>query len=497
VQLVQSQTGLTCVGRFRKTGSLYQNPNHRQYDENFSAYLMDRGVRDTFDEYNVCRPTARRELKAISRYGLPTREEPPSVQEQERLLDWMEREFGPYVEGYRVLQPEEVDVQGGTTPGIPYKWYCRTKRDAVRNHSTDLIAFWKYAHKIKQPVIWHNFVKEELLDQVKLDEDNVRSITGPDIAYFVCFSMLVQDFNHKLYEACLQTSSSLGFSKFYRGLERVAKKINKHPHKEEADMSKYDARQARWIRLLIMKFRWRMLREEDRTQENYERLSYYYDQAIRSYIATGMGWVLYADHGMKSGDPNTTPDNTLIHFAVLALAYMRNVSKDYNHFKENVEACLYGDDELISMSSLVVDQFCASARAPHYESCGVHFKVEETVESLHLEGLTFLGVRFGRDDNGYWIGEPTNPRKTVASALKPLRKQTPGQSLVRACALLCEGYWNRPVRELLYGYVRWCLDRKVEPDPDIHDVGIQNDLVEFAGRVPTLRAIRHLWLGLQ
>lgn len=490
-------TGLKCVGRFQHMGSIYQNPTHKRYDDTFSEYLLERGVRDTFEEYNVCRPTARREFKAVSRYGLPTREEPPSDHEQDRLLQWMELEFGPYVEGYRVLEAEEVDVQGGTTPGIPYKWYKRTKRETVKEYSTDIIVFWEYAHRIKQPVIWHNFVKEELLEQQKLDEDNARSITGPDVAYFICFSRMVQDFNHKLYEACLKTSSALGFNKFGGGLSRIAEKINRHPHKEEADMSKYDARQAVWIRKLVMLFRWRMMREEDKTLENWERLSYYYDQAINSYLALGLGYVLHAAHGMKSGDPNTTPDNTLIHFIVLALSYMRNVSSDYSHFKRNVEALLYGDDELISMSSEVVDRFCASERAPHYESCGVHFKVEQTVESLSLEGLTFLGNRFKRDGNGNWVGTPTNPRKTLASALKPLRKQTPGQSLVRAIALLCEGYWDSHVREILWGYVQWCLKRGIEPDTSAYDDDVQNDLMSFCGTLPTLRKIRMLWLGHQ
>lgn len=485
------------MGRFEHMGSIYRNPTHDKFDEHFSTYLMEKGISDMFDEYGVCRPTARRELKAVSRYGLPIVDREPSSDIQELILEWMELEFGPFVEGYKILDFEDVEIQGSTTPGIPYKWYYRKKRDVVSKHSEEFYSFWKYAHIIKEPVVWHNFVKEELLPTIKLEEDNVRSITGPDVVYFASYSRMCQDFNKRLYNACLRTASTLGFNKFEGGLNRIAEHINFHPHKEEADMSKFDARQVAWIRRLCMKFRWRMLRFEDRTEENFERFTYYYEQAIKSYLVTGLGYVLYADHGMKSGDVNTTPDNTLVHFAALAYAYIMNVSRDYKHFRANVRACLYGDDELISMSDEVIDKFCAAARAPHYEVCGIHFKLEATRTSIRLEGLTFLGNKFKRDANGNWIGEPTDPRKLVASALKPLRKQTPGQSMARVIALSVEGYWNDWARNILWDYVKYMLAKGVHPDSNVQCEEVEPDLLGFASSMPTLRRIRALWLGHQ
>jgi len=496
-QQLWDKTGLTCVGRFRHMGSIYKNPTHDKFDEHFSTYLMESSVEDTFPEYGVCRPTVARELKAVSRYGLPTVDLEPSKEDQVLLLDWMEKEFGPYVEGYRVLDFEEVEIQGATTPGIPYKWFYRKKRDVIEKCPDEFHSFWAHAHEIGYPVVWHNFVKEELLPTTKLEENNVRSITGPDVAYFASFGRLCQDFNKRLYDACLSTASTLGFNKFEGGLNRIAEYINFHPHKEEADMSKFDARQVAWIRRLCMKFRWRMLKPEDQTRENWRRLEYYYSQAINSYLVTGLGFVLHADHGMKSGDVNTTPDNTLIHFLALAYAYIKNVSRDYYHFRSNVRVCLYGDDELISMSDEVVDRFCASARAPHYEACGIHFKVEATRESLRLEGLTFLGNRFKRDSNGHWVGEPVDPRKLVASALKPLKKQTPGQSMARVIALSVEGYWNNWSRKILWGFVQYMLAKGVQPDPDIECEEVEPELIGMTRQVPTLRKIRSLWLGYQ
>lgn len=494
---LRDSTGLECVGRLDNLGSIYRNPNNDKYDLYFSEYLASINYPDRFLDYGVCRPTVNRELKAVSRYSLPTVDQPPSPAIQEKLLSWLEYEFGPYVEGYRVIDFDEVDVQGSTTPGIPYKWYYRKKRDAIKHCKSDIQSFWDYAHKIECPVIWHNFVKEELLPTRKLEDDNVRSITGPDVAFFMCQSRMVQDFNKKLYTACLKTSSALGLNKFEGGLTSVARKVNKHPHKEEADMSKYDARLVAWIRKLCMVFRWRMMNASDRTPENWVRLNYYYQQEIYSYLATGLGYVLYVNHGIKSGSPNTSSDGTLIHFLVIAYSYITNVSDDYSHFRRNVEVLIYGDDELISMSDEVVGSFCAEARAPCYEACGVHFKLDETRSSVFLEGLTFLGNRFKMEPSGYWIGEPTDPRKMVASALKPLRKQTPGESLLRAYALLIESFWCPWARDLLYGYIKYMQNMGIQPDTNVHCDEVEPFIVEFAVTMPTLRRIRALWLGLQ
>lgn len=492
-----SVTGLEYVGRMRQMDPIYQSPSGKRYDEWFSQYLLHRNVRDTFEDFNVARPSARRELKAVARYGLATVEQPPSAEEQEILLDWLEREFGHHVENHRVVDLSEVEFQPTTTPGIPYKWFSKSKREAIKRWMPDIQSFWKYAHVLKVPVLWHNFCKEELLPQDKLDNDNVRSITGPDLAFFLASARLFQDFNKKLYGACLKTSSALGFNKFAGGLGAIAERINLHPHKEESDMSKYDARVARWLRLMCLRFRWRTLRMEDKTPETWARMCYHYDQELNSLLVTGMGHVLKTDHGTKSGSENTSSDGTLMHFVAVALSYIRLVSKDYNHFKRHVVALLYGDDELMSMSDEVVDLFCASKRAPIYESCGIHFKVGDTIEQLDLEGLSFLGSKFMRTSSGHWVGLPTKPRKTVASALKPLRKQTPGESLTRALALLVEGFWDTKTREILHGFVRWMVSQGFKPTGGRVEDEFDSGLHDLVMSIPTLRRIRDHWIGLQ
>lgn len=495
---MQIETGLLCVGRFAKAPGLFQNPNNDRFDQSFSEYLLSEGIEDKFMEYGIARPTLKRELKAVSRYGLPTVDKPPTAMEQAKLMKWLHKEFGPLVDGNRVLSINEIEVQGHTTPGIPYKWYYQNKRETLLNCQEDIKSFWKYAHVIQPPLVWHNFCKIELLKTKKLDEDNIRSITGPDVAYYCAFSRLCQDFNKKLYSHPLSSSSALGVSKFYGGMKAMAQKMLKHPHKEEADMSKYDARLVRWLMIMCRNFRWETLREEDQTSENWQRLEYYYEQAIHSYFATTMGFILEVDHGIKSGFTNTTADNTIIHFIIVAYSYMNLVSDDYNHFKANVELLLYGDDEGVSMSDSVVDKFSAEMRAPYYERCGVHFKVEETVESTNLEGLTFLGTRFLSLPNGEWAGTPVDPRKCLASLLKPPKKLTPGQSLTRAVSLLMESYWHKNTREIIHGYVKYLVKRGVTMDLSLGEDEysfVEPDM--FKGNIPTLRVIRDLWLGLE
>lgn len=499
---VFSRTGLKVFGRVDRLPPTYQNPNKDRFDKTFSEYLLKIGHNETYPDFGVCRPSQERELKAVSRYGLPHPEIEPSAEEVKLLYEWLDFEFGPHVEGYRIIEFDEVEIQHATTPGIPYKWYVRTKADAMKAFAPDIVSFWNDAHKLCPNVYWHNFVKTELLPTAKLDVDDVRSITGPDIAYHFSVSRMSQDFNHRMYEAVdsFSTASALGFNKFEGGLNRLADKVNELPYKEEADMSKYDARQARWLRMMCCYFRWKMLRQEDKTEENWMRLVYYYSQAIDSKLVLGMGWVLGTDHGMKSGDTNTSADNTLIHFIVLSLAYIRLVSDDYGHFKRNVRPFLYGDDELLSMSDEVVHLFSAEHRAPIYEECGIHLKVEAAKLSHTLEGLSFLGNKFVFDHTfNVYVGVPVKPRKTIASLLKPPSKLTPGQTLTRAVGLLMESVWHKENRDLIHGFIQYLVKRGVEMDLRINDSSEEDtfDLSRFKGRVPTVGAIMRLWTGLE
>lgn len=492
------ESGLPVVGRVDRLPSIYTNPNKDDLDPTFHEYLGTIGISDTFEEFGICRPSARREIKAVSRYSLPIVDKIPTEAEIVKLHQWLDMEFGAAVHGHRIIEFSEVDIQHNTTPGIPYKWFYGTKGEAWSKCFNDIAAFWKYAHRIGTKVLWHNFVKTELLSAVKLDSDNVRSITGPDISYLACTARMFQDFNERLKTCHFKTSSYLGFTKFFGGSDAMAQSMNRCKNKEEGDASKYDARLVNWLRLVIKEYRWGTMREVDRTPENRARIDYYYHESMCSWLVTGLGYVLATDHGLKSGEINTSSDGTLAHFIVIALSYMRLVSDDYDHFKHHVKCALYGDDELISMSDEVVAQFSAEKRAPIYESCGVHFKPEAAVESTDLSGLTFLGGRFHIDPfSGMYIQTPSNPRKILASLLKPQSRQSPGQTLVRAIALLVESYWDLDNRNLIWGFIQWLYLRGVEVDysADFSTDDFYTPLELTRKRIPTLREIQSLWLG--
>lgn len=490
-------TGLVCVGRLNKASGLYQNPNRERFDQTFSRYLMSKRIYDQFDDYSVARPSFKREMKAVGRYGLKAIDSKPDAAHLEKVLEWLEFEFGPHVEGYRIVDAFEVDLQGSSTPGIPYKWYTRTKREAIKKYLPDISAFWKYAHRIGSKLLWHNFCKVEILPSTKVEENNIRSITGPDISYHVGFYRMVQDFNSRFVARPLATVSALGFNKYGGGIGLLAEKLSAFPNVEENDISKFDALYPEWAATEIAKnFRWRMLHPSFKTTANWERLSYYYREAIHSWIVTVTGYVLQTEHGLKSGVGTTSTDGTIHHAAAFFSAYIRLVSDDYQHFKKNVFAAFYGDDEAFSMSDEVKDRFSFENRKKCYEDFGMRLKPEAHRQSSTPEGLTFLGCRLKRLDSGEWVGQPTDPRKMVASLLKPHKSQTPAQTMARAIALTYESYWHLPTRELLWGFVQELVRSGVKPDTGAENEDIAFDL-SLVGTIPTLRKIRALWLGHQ
>jgi hypothetical protein len=193
------------VGRLNKAPGLYQNPNQDRHDLEFSAYLTSCGIDDQFVDFLVARPSFTREMKAIGRYGLPIPVFKPEVSEQEILLDWLELEFGPYVEGSRIVEFSEVDFQGSTTPGLPYKWYAKNKRDGLKMFTKDVTSFWDCAHKIGGKVIWHNFCKTELYQLRKF----WRITSGPFLGLTFAFWLRVPDSRRISTTACMLLTSKL------------------------------------------------------------------------------------------------------------------------------------------------------------------------------------------------------------------------------------------------------------------------------------------------
>lgn len=494
---IRDSTGMECVGRLNKSPGLYQNPNNDRHCEFFSRYLLSKGIIDPYDDYKIARPSFKRELKAVGRYGLAPIDEKPSKEHLEKVLQWLEFEFGPLVEGHRIVEPDEVEIQGSTTPGIPYKWYYKTKREALVSCLPDLRSFWAYAHRVGSNLMWHNFCKVELLPSEKVDADNIRSITGPDIAYHVSFSRMMQDFNQRLAGSPHATVSALGFNKYEGGIQQIADYLNVHPNKEENDATKFDALFPGWARIEVCKeFRWRMMLDKFKTNENWKRLSYYYSQAVMSKIALVTGYVISKLHGLCSGEIATTYDGTIHHAAAFMSSYIRLVSDDYSHFKRNVRPKFYGDDEIFSMSDEVKHLFTFEARAKCYRDFGIRLKPEAHKQSQDLRGMSFLGCSFMTIDTGQWVGRPVSPRKMVASLLKPPKPQKPAESMARAIALTYESYWHPETRDLIWGFVKKLVREGLTPDSNVacDDLGFD---MSFAGRVPTLRSIKALWLGHQ
>jgi hypothetical protein len=98
-----------------------------------------------------------------------------------------------------------------------------------------------------------------------------------------------------------------------------------------------------------------MLRIEDRSVENWNRLLNYYRNVIFSYVLLPDGCVYRTSGGIPSGCLLTADDNTLVHFLLIAFCWLYNGGGSYDEFKENAVFSLYGDDNTYSYSDKVAD----------------------------------------------------------------------------------------------------------------------------------------------
>lgn len=332
------------------------------------------------------------------------------------------------------------------------------------------IQYWQdLAKEDCKPIFWTNNVKEEIRPMEKLLLNKLRTFIGPSSEHVVANSQMNGDMNQKMYDSVHKHWSFVGGTKFYRGWNKMYRRLSKHPNAFELDESEFDSslfREAMWG---MCEFRWRMLSPEFRTAENRVRLINLYHDIVESYIVTQDGDVVRKDTGNSSGSGNTINDNTVILFRLLSYAWLvlcdeqRQVwsveyyeqMRKYESFIESVEAALTGDDNTWTCSNEVVGWFNAKSVSRVWQCCGVK-TTSPCYEARKLEDCAFLSAGFLRVGD-CMVPVPEHAKTMASLAFHDPSPENPRWSLLRACALRIESFWCVESRTLIMDYITWLL----------------------------------------
>jgi hypothetical protein len=288
----------------------------------------------------------------------------------------------------------------------------------------------------------------------KIDQNKLRTFTASPFRFSVLLNVLCLAMNVGFYAAGQlgKVWSCVGISKYSRGWNKIGQRLHKHPNVFDLDVSSFDASLFQFLFTIILKFRITCLVEGKKWARLMKRV---YQTIVFAYIVLISGTVIRKRTGNPSGSSNTVVDNTLILFLLLCYCWVVLVPEELNSyaaFMSNVEALLYGDDNTFSVSDEAVQYYNPVTISGVMKSLGLSLTAgDDKWTAKSIFEVQFLSNSFVKHGEMYFPKPDYD--KLLCSLLYGSRVNDVRWHLLRAHALLMDGFWNKEFRELIRQYI--------------------------------------------
>jgi hypothetical protein len=393
---------------------------------------------------------------------------------------WLDKEFGLFLAGSLMMSYDQVIewLRPNKSPGYP--WTLKHPLKVDYYGSDDGHFYAKYWDVLATPNYIRSLcsatIKEEVRPVSKIENGDVRSIFAMDVNHVIASCQLCKDQNDALIASVEKHSIYLGVNHFQGGWHRLNNRMNCWPGRNtiELDGKKFDGR-FRWrIFLIIARFRFRMLRIEYQTAQNWSRLYNLYWELAHSPIVNVDGFVFGRGAGGPSGHASTTPDNSFknfMDFAVLWMLIMPVEYHTYEKFSEFLVKCFVGDDVNVSVHPSVQGMFNVGAIRVNMSKIDMDYHFASEGFSFMHE-CTFLGHGFSLvniPSCGYAMYLPViDCERMRTNMLVDNIHQTLANTIVRACGLRNETFACESCRKWFAGLIEYLRDQfGSNPEPDV------------------------------
>lgn len=473
----------------------FKSKNRRRLDVNVARFENDADKKVDRTEWGLPVPNREAAYISLAKYAKDVLVlTPEQVFALNTSFDWTEKHFGPYMQNSKVKTQEEVidGLDKSTSPGFPWTQKYATKRMLL----DDWPGFKQYMENdwvlLQDPcyvAVFGNALKEEIRPRVKIDANSIRTFTAGPIEMTIMGNMLFEDMNEKFYASHLKSASVVGFTPLKRGWDDLYRKLRVHPNGFALDESQYDSSLRSYLMWACAIFRWNMLRPEDQTPDNLERLKNYYRNLVNTLIITSDGVFVFKKGGNPSGSVNTITDNTLILFMLLAYAWIMIVPDEllgYDKFMQHLSLCLCGDDNTWTVSDTALPFFNARSVIAVWAALGVT-TTTDCVDPRPVEQLDFLSAHTVFVDG---VAVPLyNRDKLLTSLLYSQEPGNPSYTLVRAAAMLRVGWTDVQLRNYCREFISWLVKHY-----DSVLIGTEEWRVAKS-QIPTENELKTLYLG--
>jgi len=449
--------------------------NKRIMDPQLKCFVDEQGY-EVSPEWGLPVPNADASYKSLAKYGkaiLPLTVE--HVKAMNKAWEYTMRHFGLYMSNSRVLSYQEAKehFDMSTSSGAPFNVHYPLKKDLFEK-DPDIDAwleqdFERMGIDPYWTCLYTNSLKEELRTAEKIGENSIRTFLSGGVDAVAHGTRLFVDMNEKMYASHLQSASVVGMSPYKGNWDRLYQKLKVFRKGYALDESQYDSSLRSYMMWGCAKFRWSMLRTEDRTKENWQRITTYYRNLINSLVICPDGVIIMKKTGNPSGSVNTITDNTLILYTLLAYSWIMLVPKElnsYEAFEMHTAKALVGDDNTWTVSDEAHPFFNARTVIEQWKVLGVT-TTTDSLEPRTAKELDFLSAHtvFLKG-----LAVPLYARdKLMNSCLfAPREHITPSTTLERVAALLSVGWTDLPFRTFCREVIDWLLykyDHILADDP--------------------------------
>jgi hypothetical protein len=469
--------------------------NRRSLDFNVAMFEDDTGNDVDRAAWGLPKPNLDASYISLAKYAkdVPAMG-PRQIAAMNTALNWTERQFGPYMMNSRVKDLQEVvdKLDKSTSPGFPWVRKYKTKKAMI----DDWTGFTRFMEEdwdlLKHPewtCVFGNSLKEEVRPADKIAANSIRTFTAGPIEATINGNRLFEDMNEKFYSSYLRSASCVGLSPLKGGWNDLFTKLKKFSRGFALDESQYDSSLRAYLMWGCAQFRWNMLREQDQTEDNLNRLQTYYRNLVNTLILTSEGVFVMKQGGNPSGSVNTIADNTLILYTLLAFAWLMNAPAgmdSYEAFEEHTAKALVGDDNTFTVSEDALLFFNARSIIPTWKEIGIT-TTTDCLDPRPVEELDFLSAHTTFVDE---VAVPLYDRtKLLTSLLYSRFPNDPAYTLTRATALQRVGWADVPMRNYLQEFVSWMLDT--------YDSVLRDELTWKLAKnqIPTSQELKILFLG--
>jgi hypothetical protein len=439
-------------------------------DEIVMKWLRDRGEDlSYYSHYGVTNITKEYTRTALARYDRPL---DPFSEDVKKLYDiaaeWLFLEFGPYMSNSRVLSSEAVEahLRDDKSPGIPWTLVgIHTKGDYFTAKCDFYCKYWDVlATDDYIRTLCSSSGKEEIRPMEKVSVGKIRSTISMEASHVKAHCQLTLDQNEMLMKSVGKHSSYLGLVMQYGGWDKLNTRMSRFapvPSTLELDGKEYDARY-RWLLFQkVCAFRFRCLRREDQTHDNWVRLQNIYREVCFGLLVDSDGHVYSRQCGNPSGQACTTPDNIFKNFMDIVVMWhiiMPSSYHKFEFFKQLLVMCIVGDDLNVSVHPSIQHVF-------NWQSISSNMHLIDMVYTTPCENFRhnheceFLSHGF-EESMGVYL-PVISCQKMRTSMLRFNTSGTLQETIIRACGLRNETFacahcrhWFSELIEYLRKYSR-------------------------------------------